>query len=61
VPLLPLATGLAAAAASLASPGLIRVLLLADLWLLGYHRVVAACRRLASTAEARGRHRRSQG
>ena len=55
--LLPLATGFAAAAASLASPGLFGVLLLADLWLLGYHHVVAAYQRLASNAEALGRNR----
>jgi hypothetical protein len=49
--ILPLATGLAAAAAVLAQPGLFRVLLVADLWLLGYHHVVATYTRLAFTAE----------
>jgi hypothetical protein len=49
--ILPLATGLATAVAVLAQPGLFRVLLVADLWLLGYHHVVATYTRLAFTAE----------
>jgi len=54
---LPLVTGLAAASAVLASPGLFTALLVADLWLLGYHHVVATYTRLAFTAEAVRRNR----
>lgn len=43
----PLATGLATAAAVTGNPQLFPVLLLADLWLLGYHHVVATYTRLA--------------
>jgi len=55
--ILPLATGLAAAAAVLSTPKLFAVLLLADLWLLGYHHVVATYTRLAFTADALRRNR----
>jgi hypothetical protein len=43
----PLATGLATAAVVTGNPWLFPVLLLADLWLLGYHHVVATYTRLA--------------
>src|SRR5688572_6494191 len=49
--LLPLGTGLAAAGAVLANPALFAMMLVADLWLLGYHHVVATYTRLAFTAE----------
>src|SRR5262245_63168334 len=55
--ILPLAAGLGAAAAVLASPGLFRGLLIADLWLLGYHHVVATYTRLAFTADTFRRNR----
>jgi hypothetical protein len=55
--LLPLATGLGAAAAVLSNPQLFAVLLLADLWLLGYHHVVATYTRLAFGADAFRRNR----
>jgi hypothetical protein len=55
--ILPLVTGLAAASAALANPGLFATLLLADLWLLGYHHVVATYTRLAFTAAAFRRSR----
>jgi hypothetical protein len=54
---LPLVTGLAAAGAVLAEPRLFALLLLADLWLLGYHHVVATYTRLAFTSEALRRNR----
>jgi hypothetical protein len=54
---LPVATGLIAAAIVLARPGLFPILLLADLWLLGYHHVVATYTRLAFPAEAFRRNR----
>jgi hypothetical protein len=50
--MLPLTVGLAAAGAVLLNPGLFAVLLVADLWLLGYHHVVATYTRLAFTAES---------
>jgi hypothetical protein len=49
--IVPLATALTAAAAVLAKPGLFTALLIADLWLLGYHHVVATYTRVAFTAE----------
>src|SRR5215510_4609629 len=49
--ILPLATGLAAAGAVLSNPTLFPVLLLADLWLLGYHHVVATYTRLTFSAD----------
>ena len=55
--ILPLATGLAAGTAALAAPALFAVLLLADLWFLGYHHVVATYTRLAFTADAFRRNR----
>jgi hypothetical protein len=55
--ILPLLTGLAAASTVLASPGLFTGLLVADLWLLGYHHVVATYTRLAFTADAVRRNR----
>ncbi len=55
--ILPLATGLAAAAAVLSTPQLFAVLLLADLWLLGYHHVVATYTRLAFGTDAFRRNR----
>ena len=55
--ILPLATGLAAAAGVLANPALFTTLLIADLWLLGYHHVVATYTRLAFTADALRRNR----
>lgn len=55
--ILPLATGLAAAGAVLSNPSLFAGLLLADLWLLGYHHVVATYTRLAFGAEAFRRNR----
>ena len=55
--IVPLATGLAAAAAVLSKPGLFALLLLADLWLLGYHHVVATYTRLAFTAETLRKNR----
>ena len=55
--ILPLAAGLAAAAAVLARPGLFTVLLVADLWFLGYHHVVATYTRLAFTADALRKNR----
>jgi hypothetical protein len=55
--LLPLGTGLAAAGAVLANPGLFAMMLVADLWLLGYHHVVATYTRLAFTADAFRRNR----
>jgi hypothetical protein len=55
--ILPLATGLAAAAAVLSNPQLFAVLLLADLWLLGYHHVVATYTRLAFGTDAFRRNR----
>jgi hypothetical protein len=55
--ILPLATGLGAAAAVLANPALFTVLLVADLWLLGYHHVVATYTRLAFTKETLRRNR----
>ena len=54
--ILPLATGLAAAGAVLSNPKLFPVLLLSDLWLLGYHHVVATYTRLAFSADAMRRH-----
>ena len=55
--ILPLATGLAAAATVLAYPAVFAVLLVADLWLLGYHHVVATYTRLAFTKETLRRNR----
>jgi hypothetical protein len=55
--ILPLATGLGAAAAALANPALFATLLIADLWLLGYHHVVATYTRLAFTVDALRRNR----
>lgn len=55
--LLPFVTGLAAVSTVLASPSLFPVLLVADLWLLGYHHVVATYTRLAFTAEDIRRNR----
>jgi hypothetical protein len=55
--ILPLATGLASAAAVLSNPALFAVLLLADLWLLGYHHVVATYTRLAFGKDAFRRNR----
>jgi hypothetical protein len=55
--ILPLAAGLTAAAAVLGNPGLFTVLLVADLWLLGYHHVVATYTRLAFTRESLRRNR----
>jgi hypothetical protein len=55
--ILPLATGLGAVAAVLANPALFTVLLVADLWLLGYHHVVATYTRLAFTKETLRRNR----
>ena len=55
--ILPLVTGLAAAAAVLLDSRLFPVLLLADLWFLGYHHVVATYTRLAFTVDALRRNR----
>ena len=55
--ILPLATGLGAAATVLAYPAVFAVLLIADLWLLGYHHVVATYTRLAFTKETLRRNR----
>ena len=55
--ILPLATGLGAAATVLAFPAVFAVLLVADLWLLGYHHVVATYTRLAFTKETLRRNR----
>ena len=55
--ILPLLTGLAAAAAVVANSQLFASILLADLWLLGYHHVVATYTRLAFTADALRRNR----
>jgi hypothetical protein len=55
--ILPLATGLGTAAGVLANPALFTALLIADLWLLGYHHVVATYTRLAFTADAFRRNR----
>ena len=55
--ILPFMTGLAVASAVLARPGLFAVLLVADLWLLGYHHVVATYTRLAFTADGLRRNR----
>ena len=49
--ILPLAIGLTAAAAVLANQALFTPLLVANLWLLGYHHVVATYTRLAFTRE----------
>ena len=49
--IVPLATALTAAAAVLSNPALFKALLIADLWLLGYHHVVATYTRLAFTSE----------
>jgi len=49
---LPLLTGLAAATVVLADARLFAVVLVADLWLLGYHHVVATYTRLAFTSAA---------
>jgi hypothetical protein len=49
--LLPLVTGLGAAGAVLVDARLFAVLLVADIWLLGYHHVVATYTRLAFTAD----------
>jgi hypothetical protein len=49
---LPLVTGLAAASVVLIDSRLFPLLLLADLWLLGYHHVVATYTRIAFTADA---------
>jgi hypothetical protein len=49
---LPLVTGLAAAGVALIDSRLFPLLLLADLWLLGYHHVVATYTRIAFTADA---------
>jgi hypothetical protein len=54
---LPLATGLAAVGAVLVDSRLFTVLLLADLWLLGYHHVVATYTRLAFTVDSLRRNR----
>jgi len=53
----PLATGLVAALAVTADPRLYPVLLLADLWLLGYHHVVATYTRLAFDSQSLRRNR----
>ena len=55
--ILPLATGLGAAAAVLANPALFALVLVADLWLLGYHHVVATYTRLAFTKDTLRRNR----
>jgi hypothetical protein len=49
---LPLVTGVAAASVALIDIRLFPLLLLADLWLLGYHHVVATYTRIAFTADA---------
>lgn len=54
---LPLATGLAAVAAVLMDSRLFTMLLLADLWLLGYHHIVATYTRLAFTPDSFRRNR----
>jgi hypothetical protein len=53
----PLAVGLTAAVAVGADPRLYTPLLFADLWLLGYHHVVATYTRLAFDAKSFVRHR----
>jgi hypothetical protein len=53
----PLATGFGAAAAVLANPALFTLVLVADLWLLGYHHVVATYTRLAFTKDTLRRNR----
>ncbi len=55
--ILPLATGLGAAATVLAYPAVFAVLLVADLWFLGYHHVVATYTRLAFTKDTLRRNR----
>jgi hypothetical protein len=55
--ILPLATGLGAAAAVLANPVFFTPVLVANLWLLGYHHVVATNTRLASTKQTLPRNR----
>ncbi|HEY6508800.1 MAG TPA: hypothetical protein VIY56_12360, partial [Vicinamibacterales bacterium] len=53
----PIACGLAAAAAVVAEPRLFAPLLFADLWLLGYHHVVATYTRMAFDVGSLARHR----
>ncbi len=53
----PIACGMAAAAAVVAEPRLFAPLLLADLWLLGYHHVVATYTRMAFDVGSLARHR----
>jgi hypothetical protein len=55
--ILPLATGFGAAAAVLVNPALFTLVLVADLWLLGYHHVVATYTRLAFTKDTLRRNR----
>jgi hypothetical protein len=55
--LAPLGTGLLAALAVTADPRLYPILLLADLWLLGYHHVVATYTRLAFDTQSLRRNR----
>jgi len=54
---LPILAGLCAAGTVLADARLFAVLLIADLWLLGYHHVVATYTRLAFTADTLRRNR----
>jgi hypothetical protein len=53
----PSLAGLTAAAAATVSPLLFPVLLVADVWLLGYHHVVATYTRLAFSRESLRQHR----
>ena len=53
----PSLAGLTAAAAATASPLLFPVLLVADIWLLGYHHVVATYTRLAFSRDSFRQHR----
>ena len=51
-----LAVALAAAGVSLANPALFIPLMLADLWLLGYHHLIATFTKLAGTKADRQRN-----
>jgi hypothetical protein len=53
----PLLAGLAASALVTANTGLFTILLIADLWLLGYHHVIATYTRLAFNAQSLRRNR----
>jgi hypothetical protein len=55
--LVPLGTALMAALAVIADPSLYTIVLLADLWLLGYHHVVATYTRLAFDTQSLRRNR----